>query len=292
MTTCAVVRVEVVDAEGDGVVERAHPRADITAVGAAVTRGVHLLFDGEPKVFRDEYAIPLSGWTEQQVLDFAANPHRQPTSTWVTRSRLAEDRLAAARARDVQQYVILGAGLDSFALRHADGLGELFVYEVDDPPMQAWKRDRIEQLDLTLPAGVRFAPCDFETTTLEEALLDAGFAMDAPAVISWLGVTQYLSREAIMATLAWASRLPGGSEIIFTFVVPGRMAEENRERFAARGVRFETFFNPDEVGDLLTEAGLRAEVLTPESLDEMYFQDRDDGLRASRHEWLSIGHIL
>ena len=122
-----------------------------TALGAGLMRGIHLLNDDEPKIFSDPYAIPLLGWPEERVLDLALSGSVRSTATWVSRSRFAEDRLVEARSRGVSQYVVLGAGLDSFALRHAETLGNLVVYEVDDPPMQAWKRRRIEQLNLPLP---------------------------------------------------------------------------------------------------------------------------------------------
>jgi methyltransferase (TIGR00027 family) len=223
---------------------------DRTVLGAARMRAIHLLVDGQPKILRDIYAMPLTGWSEEEILARARDCAREgrQTSAWVARSRFAEDRLAAARARRVRQYVILGAGLDSFALRHAQTLGELAVYEVDNPPMQTWKRARIELLDLALPATLRFVPCDFETGTLPQALAQAGFDADAPAVVSWLGVTQYLTREAIAETLLWVSRLAAGSEMIFTFIVPGPEAVAERERIAAIGGRFETFFTPEHSG--------------------------------------------
>src|SRR6516165_5933252 len=106
----------------------------ITALGAAAARGLHLLRDGEPKILQDVYAIPLTGWTEQRVLDLLTGTTLSSTATWVTRSRFAEDRLAEATTRGVDQYVILGAGLDSFAWRHTELLDHLTIYEVGGPP--------------------------------------------------------------------------------------------------------------------------------------------------------------
>ena len=275
------------DAQAQGLVDR-------TAVGAAAVRAVHLLHDGEPKILRDEYALPLIGWTTQQLADVAQEMARlgRQTSAWVSRSRFAEDRLVAARTRSVCQYVILGAGLDSFALRHADTLDDLVVYEVDNPPMQTWKRRRVAELDLPVPDGLRFVPCDFETATLRDALAKAEFRSDVPAVVSWLGVTQYLTPDAVAETLRWAAGLAAGSEIVLTFVRPGPEAEEERKRLAAIGVRFDTFFTPDDMTAVVSEAGLRAEVLTPAQVDDLYFQNRSDGLRASRGEWLSVGRVV
>src|SRR5262245_46855207 len=122
-----------------------------TKFSAAAMRALQLFRDEDPKVLRDEYALGLTGWTEEQVLDLAARVEKSPltrSTGWVCRARLAEDRLALARGRGVGQYVVLGAGLDSYALRHSDDLGDLVVYEVDDPPMQEWKRWRMDQLNL------------------------------------------------------------------------------------------------------------------------------------------------
>jgi methyltransferase (TIGR00027 family) len=262
-----------------------------TALGAAAARGLHLLRDGDPKILRDIYAIPLTGWTEQRVLTVTAAAGLSSTATWVTRSRVAEDRLAEATTRGVDQYVILGAGLDSFAWRHPELLDRLTVYEVDDPTMQSWKRRRLGQLGLAEPSGLRFVPCEFETQVLDTVLDEAGFVPGAPAVVSWLGVMQYLTRDAIAETLGWAGRLAPGSEIVLTYVVPGPGAEAEKGRHAARGTRFETFFAPDEIAAVLEAAGLRAEQITPEQLNETYFRHRDDGMQASTGERLAVGLV-
>jgi O-methyltransferase involved in polyketide biosynthesis len=109
-----------------------------TAVGAAVARPSHLFMEGEPKILRDAFALPLSGHSQEEAVAMWASFPHHTSAAWVLRSRYTEDRLAAARVR-LNQYVILGASLDSYALRHAADLNELIVYEVDDPPMQVWK---------------------------------------------------------------------------------------------------------------------------------------------------------
>jgi methyltransferase (TIGR00027 family) len=137
------------------------------------------------------------------VAMWASFPHHT-SAAWVLRSRYTEDRLAAARVR-LNQYVTLGAGLDSYALRHAADLNELIVYEVDDPPMQVWKQARPKALGLETPKQLRFTPCDFERSSIADALADVGFAPQAAAFISWLAVTQYLSPASISDTLRWAA---------------------------------------------------------------------------------------
>jgi methyltransferase (TIGR00027 family) len=257
-----------------------------TAIGAAVMRAAHLLTAGEPKIFRDPFALTLTGLSEEQALATAKlfETGAEMAPAWALRSRYAEDRLAAARPA---QYVVLGAGLDSYALRTASEAGELTIFEVDDPPMQAWKRHRMEQLGLDVPPRLRFVPCDFETTSLVDALSIGGFDAASTALVSWLGVTQYLTREAILTTLRWAARLPRGSEIVLTFVIPCAQAEKNRAVFAARGVHFGTFFTPDEMSALLGEAGFRSvDHLTLEEANRRYFTGRTDGLRAPAMERL------
>jgi methyltransferase (TIGR00027 family) len=251
-----------------------------TAFSAAALRAAHWLGGAEPKIFCDELALPLTGMTEEEVLALGARVPAASASTCILRSRFTEDRLAAARAR-LEQYVVLGAGLDSYALRMGPRLGGLIVFEVDDPPFQTWKRRRIETLGLKAPAQLRYAPCDFEQTSLAEALSESGFADSEPCFISWLGVTQYLTREAIGATLRWAAGRPTGSEIVLTFLESNAQAESLRASMAQTGVDVLSAFTPDEMTAMLREAGFAAiEHLTPAEANATYFQDRSDGLRA------------
>jgi methyltransferase (TIGR00027 family) len=258
-----------------------------TAIGAAVTRASHLFRDGEPKILRDEFALPLSGISREEAEErLAAFPHHT-SAAWVLRSRYAEDRLAGARGH-LNQYVILGAGLDSYALRHAVDLNDLTIFEVDDPPMQAWKRARLKALGLEAPRQLRFASCDFERGSIADALAAAGFVPEAPAFISWLGVTQYLSATSVSDTLRWAADCAPRSEIVLTFVVPGPEAERERALLVARmNIDFSTFFTPDQMTDVLRQAGFRQiEHFTPEQANSVYFHRRSDGLRAPTLERL------
>jgi methyltransferase (TIGR00027 family) len=258
-----------------------------TAVGAAIVRASHLFRDAEPKILRDEFALPLSGVSQQEAEARLAQFPNHTSAGWVLRSRYTEDRLAAARV-SVNQYVILGAGLDSYALRHASDLNELVVFEVDDPVVQAWKRARFKALGLEAPHQLRFTPCDFEHNSTASALADAGFSPNARAFISWLGVTQYLSPPSVSDTLRWAAGCAPGSEIILTFVVPGPEAEAEKALLATRlNVAFTTFFTPDQMTGMLREAGfLQIEHFPPEQANAIYFGGRTDGLRAPTLEQL------
>jgi methyltransferase (TIGR00027 family) len=181
----------------------------------------------------------------------------------------------------LHQYVVLGAGLDSYALRLGDALGDLVVFEVDDPPFQAWKRQRIHDLGLVPPAQLRFVACDFETTSIAQALDGSGFAADEPCFVSWLGVTQYLTREAITETLRWAGTRPSGSELVLTYLESNAQAAQLRTSMAQSGITVVSDFTSGEMTAMLRDAGFsRIEHLTPEDAEERYFRGRTDGLKA------------
>jgi methyltransferase (TIGR00027 family) len=251
-----------------------------TAFAAAALRAAHALHGAEPKIFRDEFALSLTDMTEDEVVALAARVPAASASTCILRSRFTEDRLAAVRKR-LGQYVILGAGLDSYALRMRDQLGGLLVFEVEDPTLQAWKRRRIDLIGLTLPHQLRFVPCDFETTTLPKALAESGFVQTEPCFVSWLGVTQYLTRGAVREILRWAADRPVGSEIVLTFLETNVQAERLKSSMAANGVDVLSHFTSSEMTAMLAEAGFaHIEHLTSVEANETYFQHRSDGLRA------------
>jgi methyltransferase (TIGR00027 family) len=252
-----------------------------TAFMAATLRAGHYLHADEPKIFEDSFAHLLLDMTEDEIRAFNARIPGPLLSTCPLRSRFTEDRLAAARGR-VSQYVILGAGLDSYALRKGDELGSMIVFEVDDPPFQAWKRERIEELGFTTPEQVRYVPCDFETMSLEQALAGQGFDPKQPTFITWLGVTQYLTLDAIRETLRWAGARPAGSEIVLTIVEPeGRPAPSSAPRNI---VDFTSYISIEEMTAMLRDAGFsQVEPLTREDA-EAFFKNRTDGLAAPEHQ--------
>ena len=260
-----------------------------TAIQSAAIRANHALTGSEPKIFDDTLALAISAMDKDDVLKFVANMGPSNAATCVVRSRVTEDRLAAAVARGVEQYVILGAGLDTYALRKANGLGSLIVYEIDDPVFQQWKRERIQEVGLTPPAQLRYAPCDFETMSIAEALAPAGFDADKPAFISWLGVTQYLTLDAIKETLKWAGSLATGSEIVLTFSDGGDQTDTLVAAAAERGVALYSHPSADEVTALLREAGFtQIEQLTHDQEAERYFRNRADGLVAPDYQRIAM----
>jgi methyltransferase (TIGR00027 family) len=256
-----------------------------TAIRAARLRALHLLVDGDPKVFVDDWALKLTG-DDPAALRACAPTVPWPTSAWVVRSRYTEDRLRLALAAGVQQYVILGTGLDSYAYRHAETMGALRVYEVDDPALQHWKRERLKALGVVSPPQCLYVPCNFTSRALPEALAAADFRVDEPAFVSWLAVTQYLSHAAITQTLRWFGSLAPGSQIVLTYFLPegpddalSPMQRALIHELRASGVPFDTFFTPESIEWTLREAGLTGvEHLTPEEADARYFAGRTDGL--------------
>ncbi|MGY4307738.1 methyltransferase (TIGR00027 family) [Bradyrhizobium sp. USDA 4369] len=234
-----------------------------TAFGAAILRAAHQTVDGAC-IFVDPLARALLG-DEADALIAAASADqtkRQLRLFMAARSRFAEDALAAAVARGVRQVVIVGAGLDSFALRNPHEASGLRVFEADHAATQAWKRERIAAAGHDLPASLTFVPVDFERQHLGEALAVAGFRPDQPAFFHWLGVVPYLRREAILAVLTFMASVPG-AEVVFDYTEPlHNYAPERRANVAALAARtaaigepWLSYFDPSDMADALRKCG-------------------------------------
>jgi len=211
------------------------------------------------------------------------------------RSRYAEDELAQAVGHGVGQYVVLGAGLDTFAYRNPHA--GLRVFEVDHPATQAWKREQLQAAEIAIPAFLTFVPIDFERQTLADGLLRSGFNASAPAFFSWLGVTPYLTRDACMGTLSFIAKMPAGSGVVFDFAVDRKLLNVGQRmalaalsrRVAAAGEPFQLFFDPRELQDELKRMGFhRSELLQREQINARYFKDREDGLLVRG----GLGHLM
>ena len=207
-------------------------------------------------------------------------------SRWMcVRARLTEDVVERAVAAGTRQYAILGAGLDSFAYRRPDLLVRLRVFEVDHPASQAWKRERLAELGVSLPANLVFAPIDFETQSLRAGLLAAGFDFAASAVFSWIGVTMYLTLAAIEATLATVAACPPDSRIVLTYNPPPSALQDQRLAMHSRMSRLAgemrepwiSFFTPAEAEALLRRCGFRKiDHFGPAEAIRTYFAGRTD----------------
>jgi methyltransferase (TIGR00027 family) len=231
-----------------------------TALRAAAHRAAHQTCE-DGAVFRDPLATSILGAAPERVL---ASPLDAPEVRSMrlfiaARSRFAEERLAVAVARGVRQYVVLGAGLDTFALRNP--FAGLKVFEVDHPASQAWKRERMREAALAPSETLTFAPVDFERETLAGGLAAAGFQAEAPAVFAWLGVVVYLTRTAVFDTLAFIAG--GANEVVFDYGEPNAaFPKDRRPRLAAREARLAemgepwlTRFEPPELATKLSELG-------------------------------------
>ena len=249
----------------------------VTAYRAAAYRAAHQsLEDGA--IFRDPLAERMLGVAPEVVFGGGGDTaqRRGRRLLIAARSRIAEDALAAAVARGVRQYVVLGAGLDTFAWRNPHAAAGLRVFEVDHPSTQAWKRQRLVEAQLDAP--VTFAPVDFEHETLAEGLARAGFDPAAGAFFSWLGVTPYLTREAVLDTLAFIGGLPD-AEVVFDHGEPRSSyppeqqaaALARAEALARMGEPWITFFDPADIAAELRRRGFsRIEDFGPRILSERF----------------------
>jgi len=271
-------------------------RASQTALAVAIGRALHQLYDDEPKIFADPLGARLAEEIDPALFATLRDRRSNPIpmlvrAHQVLRSRFAEDELAQAATRGVQQYVILGAGLDTFAFRQPPFAGELRIFEVDHPATQAWKRERIAALGLPDPSNLSWAPLDFERQTLLEVLTAAGFDAARPSYFSWLGVTYYLTRPAIDATLHVVTALPASSTITLDFNVPNddlTGLDLETSQFVAQvvagwGEPEVTRFRPEELQAHLHDLGFsRVFHLAPPEAAARYFSGRGDGLRAPK----------
>jgi methyltransferase (TIGR00027 family) len=273
-----------------------------TAVASAGSRAAHLVVDSAPFMFADTVAARLLGG---DLLDRLVAQHRQhplladTRTRAVARSRYTEDALGAALARGIDQYVILGAGLDSFAYRGAPPAG-LRIFEVDHPATQQWKRDRLAAAGIAVPDAVTFVPVDFAVDGLAESLAPAGFDQARPAFVSWLGVTFYLTVEAIAATLAVLGRCAPGTELVCEYNLPPDLRDEAAQRYAdivlpvaeAHGEPWLTSFPPDDLARLMSDNGLTVvqQVAQSEWLPADLWQ-RTDALRPIRFAMLATAVV-
>jgi len=262
-------------------------------------RAAHQLLD-VPVVFEDPLALPILGKAHAESI--RADPDRWNTNVLARRlrlflairSRLAEDRLERAYADGVRQYVVLGAGLDTFAYRNP--YPDLHVFEVDHPATQAWKRERLAESAIPVPASLTFVAADLSHTRLTAALAAAGMRLDRSSFSSWLGVTPYLEPATVLSTLGDIASLAGrGGGVAFDYIrPPGSLAARERIAFqalaalvASAGEPFRGYFEPGELSAALSGMGFtRVENLGPEALDAAYLSGRADGLNLG-----NAGHI-
>lgn len=264
---------------------------DSTAVRVALWRAVHVQLDPPPHVFEDEIGLELAapddGWRRRPDMDLLATSHFR--ASIVARARFIEDLVVERAAHGVGQYVILGAGLDTFAQRRPDVASRLKVFEVDRPGPSAWKRQRLIELGFGVPEWLRLVPVDFEAAgSWWDELKIAGFDAGQPAVMASSGVSMYLTKDAIAVTLRQVAGLTPGSTLAMTFLLPPELADPEvrpglqlaQKGARASGTPFISFFTPTEMLALAREAGFTGvQHVSAASLTERYFAGRSDNLR-------------
>lgn len=220
----------------------------------------------------------------------------------LSRSRYTEDVLLKAVEEGVRQYVILGAGMDTFAFRRQDLLGSLQVFEVDHPAMLAYKKQRLTELGWEQPANLHFIPADFPKDDPAEALKHTAYDPRAKSFFSWLGVTLHLSRDEVFNTLrAIAGIAPSGSRIVFDYLDadaldPGKTAKRiqiMKEMVRQSGEPVRSGFEPAALGEDLGRIGLRLrENLSPADIQALYFEERTDGYYAAEHTHFALAEVM
>jgi methyltransferase (TIGR00027 family) len=269
-----------------------------TALRVAQLRAVHQLLDGEPKILVDPVSVRLFG---DEVRARLQNEGAKLNEPWVTglrshvllRSRYAEDRLAAAYEHGVRQYVLLGAGYDTFAYRQPEWAHGLRIFEVDHPASQRQKQERLRSAGVEVPSNLEFVSIDFEHVSLRDGLAASGLESNLPAFFACLGVLVYLTPEAADAVFACVASFPESSEIVFTYSAPtSSLTPEEAARRAAigkvtdsMGEPWRTFFDPETLAQKLRDAGFsKVSFLKTADAEAKYYQGRSDGLRVPKRE--------
>lgn len=260
-----------------------------TAERVALERAAHQLIDS-PKLLDDPYAIRVI--SEEDRRELTGHPDRHDRSPMsrptraivVVRTRVAEDELASSGAT---QYVLLGAGLDTFAYRNP--YPHVRVFEVDQPNTQALKRERLQSADITPPASLTFVPCDFAKDNLPDVLDAAGFDRNQPAVFAWLGVAMYLEWTDARETLRYIASMPSHSRVIFDYALPPEhfsmvkryFYRKVLERLEELGEPWKTFMEPEPLRAELMALGFTSiDDLGADEINSTYLANRTDGLES------------
>ena len=272
---------------------------DSTAVRTALWRALHVEVDAPPHVLDDRVGLQLAApdpdWRQRPDMnEYATGGVR---ASIVARARFIEDLVFKQAERGVGQYVLLGAGLDTFAQRRPEIASGMTIFEIDQPGPQAWKRERLNDLGFGIPEWLRLVPVDFETTSWWDELLANDFDATKPAVVASLGVSMYLTREATAATLRQSAALAPGSTLAMTFLKPVELVEPDEQAMhratdaAARasGTPFISYYPPEEILAMARDAGFATtQNVTAGDYTQRYFADRTDGLRPFTAEELLL----
>jgi methyltransferase (TIGR00027 family) len=267
-----------------------------TAVRTALWRALHVQVDAAPHIIEDEVGFqliaPNADWRQRPDMDIHFT--RRVRLSMVARARLIEDLIVEQAGQGVSQYVILGAGLDTFAQRRPEIASKLTVFEIDEPNTLLWKQQRLSELGYYLPEWLKFVSVDFEAgSSWWKALQSTGFDINKPAVVACTGLSMYLTCEANLATLQQMAALAPGSTLAMTFLLPIELIEEEDvmlQQISEKGARasgnpFISYFSPDEMLELAREAGFKSvEAITSADTTKRYFSGRADKLSPASGE--------
>jgi len=268
---------------------------DHTAIRVALWRALHVLIDPPPHVLTDEIGEKLVGekdWRQRQ--DMGPDFSKSMRASVVGRARFIEDLVEERLKQGVTQYVILGAGLDTFAQRRPEVASRMQIFEIDQPETQAWKQKRLHETGYSLPDWLHFVPVDFEAgQSWWEQLVASGFDAQKPAIVVSTGVSMYLTRETNFATLQQLAKLAPGSAFAMTFMLSLDLLEGQEKaimefvmkRAAESGTPFLSLFSPDDIVALAKQAGFKnAQYVSAKDIYQRYFAQRSDGLNAGNAE--------
>ncbi len=275
--------------------------ASFTARFPAILRAAHQVLDGNPKILNDPLAIGFVEGSEESEIEanlgrYQSAPLVQARAWFAMRHRFAEDSLAQAMANGTRQYVILGAGLDTFAYRPSQASSALHIFEVDYPATQNWKKERLAALQIAIPKHVSYVPVDFERQSLAQGLAQSDFDFSSPAFFSWLGVTMYLERDAVFNTLKTILSMPPSSQVAFDFELDEAALQGQVKRSIAkasasaarRGEPWKSRFKAPDLQKTLLDMGFRdVTYFNASQAEERYFSGRKDGLSLN-----GAGHMM
>jgi len=275
---------------------------DNTAVRTALWRALHVQIDPLPHIIEDEIGFKLIAPNDEwrQRPDMTPDFTKRLRASIVARARFIEDLVVEQQEQGIKQYVILGAGLDTFAQRRPDIAAKLQVYEIDQPDTQTWKQQRLIELGFGIPNWLHFVSVNFETSSWWDQLVNAGFDTGKPAVVVCTGVSLYLTKDAILDTLRRMATLAPGSKLAMTFYLPSSLIDDE-DKFLqqiaengakAAGTPFISFFAPEETLALAREAGFKEmEIISSGDLTKRYFSDRTDNFSPASGEDFLIATV-
>jgi len=275
-------------------------KPDNTALRTALWRALHVQIDALPHIIEDEIGLKLiapdAGWQERPDMKYT----KRIRASIVARARFVDDFIIEKRQQGISQYVILGAGLDSFAQRRPDIASHLQIYEIDQPNTLIWKQQRLVEIGLNIPDNLQFVKVDFETTSWWDELLKTGFDATQPTAIVSTGVTLYLTNEAIKELLSTMNKFAAGSALAVTFYLPVEMLDEEDKSLMemsikgaqASGTPMISFFAPDEILNLAHDAGFsNIQTISTKDMEQLYFANRADQLLPSDGEVFLLATI-